>query len=298
VEQIIATFSIVARDPQTGELAVAVQSKFLAVGAAVPWARAGVGAIATQAWANVAYGPDGLALLEQGLTAQAVVDRLIAADDGREQRQIGIVDSKGNAAAWTGSKCMHWAGHHAGEGYTCQGNILVSDATVSAMAHTYEASGALPHLADRAVAALAAAQEAGGDSRGKQSAALYVVKEKGGYGGFNDRFIDLRVDDHPEPIEELKRLLELHRQVWLEPTPPDRYALDTVEKIRFLQSLLRELGFYDGAVGGELTFNTRGSLANFCSENGLPNLDASGEWLPGVTMAVLRNLIRERRPKR
>lgn len=295
MENIIATFSIVARDPATGELAVAVQSKFLAVGSAVPWAKANVGAVATQAWANVSYGPRGLELLEQGLTAQEVVDRLTAEDEGREHRQLGIVDRHGNAAAYTGEKCMHWAGHRVGDGYACQGNILVSEETVNAMADTYEASGNLPHLADRVLAALAAAQSAGGDSRGKQSAALYVVREKGGYAGFNDRLVDLRVDDHPEPIEELKRLLELHRQVWLSPTPPERYYLNSPDKIRLLQSLLRELGVYDGAVSGELTYNTRGSLAAYCAEHNLQKHDQSGEWLPGATMLALRNTVLQQR---
>lgn len=291
VERIIATFSIVARDPDTGELGVAVQSKFLAVGAAVPWARAAVGAIATQAWANVTYGPEGLDLLEQGLTAPEVVERLTAADEGRDHRQVGVVDAHGTAAAYTGSKCMHWAGHRVGKGFTCQGNILVSADTVDAMASAYEASAALPHLADRLVEALTAAQKAGGDSRGRQSAALYVVRPNGGYGGFNDRLVDLRVDDHPEPIEDLQRLLDLHRQTWLNPTPPARFRLDSPERIRLLQSLLRELGAFDGSVTGELTFNTRGSLAAYCAQNRLEDMDASGEWLPGETMLALRTAL-------
>jgi len=295
VQPIIATFSIVARDPKTGEMAVGVQSKFLAVGSAVPWAKANVGAVATQALANVSYGPKGLALLEQGLSAPEALERLIAADEGREHRQVGLVDSQGRAAAYTGSKCMDWAGHIVGEGYTCQGNILVSAATVGDMAKAYEAAAHLPHLADRIVAALAAAQAAGGDSRGKQSAALYVVREGGGYAGFNDRLVDLRVDDHPDPIEELRRLLELHRQVWLGPTPPERYLLDSPDKIRLLQSILRELGIFDGAVSGELTYNTRGALASCCAEKGLAGLDSSGEWLPGATMATLRQTVLQRR---
>lgn len=298
VDKIIATFSIVARDPDTGEFGVAVQSKFLAVGAAVPWARAGVGAVATQAWANVAYGPEGLVLLEQGLTAPEVAQRLIAADEGRDYRQLGVVDVHGTAAAYTGSKCMHWAGHRVGKGFTCQGNILVSADTVDAMAEAYEVSAALPHLADRLVEALAAAQKAGGDSRGKQSAALYVVRPNGGYGGFNDRLVDLRVDDHPEPIEELRRLLDLHRQTWLNPTPPARYRLDSPERIRLLQSLLRELGAFDGSVTGELTFNTRGSLAAYCAQNRLEDMDASGEWLPGETMVALRSALAQLRSAR
>lgn len=292
---VIATFSIVARDPQTGELGIGVQSKFLAVGSAVPWARADLGAIATQAWANVSYGPRGLSLLEQGLTAPEVVERLIAEDDGREHRQLGIVDRLGNAAAYTGAQCMHWAGHHVGNGYTCQGNILVGDETVSAMAAAYEGAAHLPHLADRLVAALKAAQAAGGDSRGRQSAALYVVRAGGGYGGFNDRLVDLRVDDHPEPIEELHRLLEVHRQVWLGPTPPERYYLNAPDKVRLVQSILRELGLYDGAVNGELTYNTRGALADYCSQSGLTGPDPSGEHLPGVTMLALRQAVMDRR---
>ncbi len=292
---IIATFSIIARDPKTGELAVGVQSKFLAVGSAVPWAKAGVGAVATQALANVSYGPKGLALLEQGLSAQEAVERLIAADEGRDHRQVGLVDAQGRAAAYTGAKCMHWAGHLVGEGYTCQGNILVSDATVTEMARAYEAAADLPHLADRILAALAAAQAAGGDSRGKQSAALYVVRDGGGYGGYNDRLVDLRVDDHADPIDELRRLLELHRQIWLGPTPPERYLLDSPDKIRLLQSILRELGAFDGAVSGELTYNTRGSLASYCAENGLVGIDIGADWIPGATMAALRQTVLQRR---
>lgn len=295
MEPVIATFSIVARDPKTGELAVGVQSKFLAVGSAVPWAKADVGAIATQAWANVAYGPDGLALLEQGLTAQEVVDRLVAADEGREHRQLGVVDAKGNAAAYTGSKCMNWAGHYTGAGFTCQGNILVSSETVSAMARAYESSQHLPHLCDRVLAALAAAQGAGGDSRGKQSAALYVVRQGGGYAGFNDRLVDLRIDDHPEPIAELTRLMELHRQTWLGPTPPERYLLNHPEKVRLLQSILRELGCFDGAVTGELSNTTRDALASACAERDLPGLNPSEEWLPGLTMYKLRSAVIEQR---
>ena len=291
MDHIVATISIVARDPATGELAVGVQSKFLAVGSVVPHARAGVGAIATQAWANVSYGPRGLALLEEGLPAQEVVDRLVASDDGREHRQLGIVDRHGHAAAFTGARCMNWAGHRIGTGYTCQGNILVDRATVDAMAEGYESGTGLPHLVDRVLAALAAAQDAGGDSRGKQSAAVYVVRDKGGYGGFNDRLVDLRVDDHPQPVEELFRLLSLHRQVWLGPTPPEKYLLDSPDRVSLLQSLLRELGVFDGAVSGQLTYNTRGSLDSYCSEKNLPGMDPSGQWLPGITMVSLRNAV-------
>lgn len=291
MEPIVATYSIVARDPVTGELAVAVQSKFISVGSVVPWAKADVGAIATQAMANVSFGPKGLELLQEGLTAQQVVDQLIAGDEGREHRQVAIVDRHGNAAAFTGNKCMHWAGHQVGDGYTCQGNILVGESTVTEMARAYEASKDLPHLADRVLAALSAAQQAGGDSRGKQSSALYVVREKGGYGGFIDRLVDLRVDDHPEPIEELLRLLDLHRQVWLGPTPPAKYLLNSTDKVIRLQSLLRELGAFDGAVSGEMTYNTRGSLAAFCKQYQLGDMDTSGQWVPGETMLALRDAV-------
>jgi len=291
LEPIVATYSIVARDPATGELAVAVQSKFLSVGAVVPWAKANVGAIATQAMANVSFGHKGLEMLQEGLTAQQVVDRLVADDQGRESRQVAIVDRNGNAAAFTGNKCMQWAGHQVGDGYTCQGNILVSQSTITEMARAYEASKTLPHLADRVLAALSAAQQAGGDSRGKQSSALYVVRERGGYGSFSDRLVDLRVDDHAEPVEELLRLLELHRQVWLGPTPPERYLLDSTDKVIRLQSLLRELGTFDGAVSGEITYNTRGALANFCKQHQLGDMDASGQSMPGKTMLALRNAV-------
>ncbi|ACZ41621.1 protein of unknown function DUF1028 [Thermobaculum terrenum ATCC BAA-798] len=204
-----STFSIVALDPATGELGVATQSKFLAVGSVVPWARAKVGAIATQSWANTSYGPKGLDLLEQGLSPQEVLDRLLEEDPDREFRQVGIVDFQGRSATFTGSECFPWAGGRNGPYYACQGNILVSEDTVIAMEQTFNETGG--ELADRLIAALQAGQKAGGDSRGQQSAALLVVKDKGGYGGFNDIYIDLRVDDHSSPIDELARLLRLHK---------------------------------------------------------------------------------------
>ena len=200
------TYSLVARDGN--QWGVAVQSKFLAVGSVVPWAEPEVGAIATQAYANPRYGPDGLALLREGLSAEDVVDRLVSADDGRAERQIGVVDAHGGSAAWTGPDCMDWAGHRTGDGYTAQGNILVSAATVDALAETFEASTGT--LAERLVESLAAAQAAGGDSRGQQSAALLVVQRDGGYAQLSDVLVDLRVDDHEAPIEELRRLYVLH----------------------------------------------------------------------------------------
>jgi uncharacterized Ntn-hydrolase superfamily protein len=201
------TFSIVARDPETGDLAVAVASKFLAAGAVVSHAKAGVGAIATQALANVSYGPNGLDLLEQGASAQEVVDRLTAEDDGRDHRQLGIVDNQGRSATYTGASCIDWAGGLAQPGVTVQGNILAGRAVVDAMFEAFNVRG-VP-FAERLVNALMAADEQGGDRRGRQSAGILVVREKGGYGGHDDHLIDLRVDDDPSPMTKLAYLLEL-----------------------------------------------------------------------------------------
>src|SRR5215208_3055663 len=195
---VVATYSIAACDLHAGQWGVAVQSKFLAVGSVVPWAEPQVGAVATQSYANPRYGPDGLALLRARRSAEEAVEALTAADEGREQRQVGIVDGKGRAATFTGSECLDWAGGETGEHYAAQGNILVGRETVGAMAKTYEETRG--DLATRLLSALEAGQAAGGDSRGKQSAALLVVREGGGYGGDNDRVVDLRVDDHPDPI--------------------------------------------------------------------------------------------------
>ena len=237
MSRIVATFSIAAFDPETDSLGVAVQSKFLAVGAVVPWARAGVGAVATQAMANFNYGPRGLGLMAEGRTAEETVEVLISADDDRENRQLGVVDARGRAATYTGSECFDWAGGVTGEHYAAQGNILVGRETVEAMAKTYEETGG--ELAARLLAALAAGQEAGGDSRGKQSAALLVVREDGGYGGDNDRVIDLRVDDHPGPIGELARLRDLHALYFGETGLEDVVAVDGDVRMEVVDALLR-----------------------------------------------------------
>lgn len=205
----VATFSIAAWDPEAKEYGVAVASRFLAVGHVVPWVAADAGAIATQAWANTSFGPKGLALLRAGKPATDVLAELLAADPQAARRQVGIVDAKGGVAAHTGDGCMAWAGHRTGEGFACQGNILAGPQVVEAMAAAFpKARG---DLADRLLAALAAGDRAGGDSRGRQSAALYVARAEGGYSGFNDRLIDLRVDDHADPVTELARLNRLHR---------------------------------------------------------------------------------------
>lgn len=207
----VATFSIVAYDPETDALGIAVQSKFFAVGSVVPWAEAGIGAIATQSWANTSYGPNGLKLLKSGLSAKQTLERLIADDPGHATRQVGIVDAKGTVARYTGDECNEWAGAVSGNHYTAQGNILAGEGVVKAMGKAFEETDG--ELADKLMAALFAGQEAGGDTRGQQSAALLVVQEGSGYGGFNDRYIDLRVDDAEKPIEELQRLLAIHKQL-------------------------------------------------------------------------------------
>jgi uncharacterized Ntn-hydrolase superfamily protein len=215
------TFSIVGFDPIEKEWGIAVQSKFLGVGAVVPWAKAGAGAVATQSYANTAYGPKALQLMEQGKSAQETLELLVAEDPDREMRQVGLIDASGNPASFTGKACYDWAGGVTGSHFAAQGNILVDEETVQAMARVFtETKGT---LAERLLAALDAGQEAGGDSRGKQSAALYIVKEKGGYGGFNDRYIDLRVDDHPDPIKELIRIYQL-QQLYFAPSNPERIA--------------------------------------------------------------------------
>lgn len=207
----VATFSIVAYDPETKDLGVAVESKFFAVGSVVPWAKAGVGAIATQAFGNTTYGPKGLELLASGKTPAEVIEMLTSADEGKDRRQVGIVDAKGNAATYTGKSCNPWAGGKTGANYSAQGNILVGEKVVAAICEAFEKTKG--ELADRLLAALEAGQAAGGDSRGQQSAALIVVRERGGYAGFNDRYIDLRVDDNPEPIKELGRLLRIQQGI-------------------------------------------------------------------------------------
>jgi len=260
------TFSIVARDPQAGESGIAVQSKFLAVGAVVPWAKAGAGAIATQSWANTSYGPRGLELLASGLSVQETLAQLIGEDDGRASRQVGIVGVDGQPATFTGDQCFPWAGGQVGEHYTCQGNILVGKDTVLAMARTFEQTTG--RLCDRLVAALAAGQAAGGDSRGQQSAALLVVRQGGGYGGFNDRFIDLRVDDHPQPINELQRILQLHKLYLFPPDPADILVIDH-DIARELQQLLTVLGDYQGAISGSYDEVTRAAFRKFSGRENL-----------------------------
>jgi uncharacterized Ntn-hydrolase superfamily protein len=204
---VTGTFSIAAYDDEFKEFGVAVQSKFPAVGSVVPFAKAGVGAIATQAWGNTTYGLEGLALMNMGFDADTVVKMLTQKDEHKDYRQVGVIDVNGNAAAFTGENCQTWAGHKTGRNFAVQGNILTGENVVTAMAEAFETTGGT--LAERLLAALEAGQAAGGDSRGQQSAAMLIVRKAGGYGGLSDRAIDVRVDDHPEPIAELRRVFKI-----------------------------------------------------------------------------------------
>jgi uncharacterized Ntn-hydrolase superfamily protein len=244
---VISTYSIAACDLERGQWGVGVQSKFLAVGSIVPWAEPHVGAVATQAYANPRYGPEGLAHLREGLTAEQVVERLTAADEGREHRQLGLVDGDGDSAGFTGRECTEWAGGRTGRCYAAQGNILVSRETVDALADTFEKSAGKP-LAERLLDCLDAAQAAGGDRRGQQSASLLVVEKDGGYAGLSDSLVDLRVDDHDRPLEELRRLYELHQSLF-GVTPPGGWIQLDEALAQELRDRLARLG-YDGELNG------------------------------------------------
>jgi uncharacterized Ntn-hydrolase superfamily protein len=237
---VVATYSIAACDLEAGQWGVATQSKFLAVGSVVPWAEPRVGAIATQAYANPRYGSEGLALLREGLTAEQVVDRLTSADEGRNHRQLGIVDEKGRSASFTGEECLDWAGGRTGPCYAAQGNILVSAATVDAIAETFEGSSGA--LADRLLDCLDAAQAAGGDRRGQQSAAILVVEKDGGYAKLSDVVVELRVEDHERPLEELRRLYRLHHALFGE-TPRDEWLTVDASLADELRDRLGKLGY-------------------------------------------------------
>jgi uncharacterized Ntn-hydrolase superfamily protein len=270
------TYSIVAWDGAE-RWGVATQSKFLAVGAVVPWAEPGAGAVATQAYANPRYGPDGLALLREGLSAEEVVARLTAEDPGRAQRQVGVVDAKGRGATFTGEECFDWAGGRAGDGYAAQGNILVSAATVDALAETFETTAGVP-FAERLLRCLAAAQTAGGDRRGQQSAAILVVERNGGYAGLSDVVVDLRVDDHDRPVEELARLYEIHERLFGK-TPREQW-------VQVDDGLRAELAERLAALGhdGELA----GALFAWAGNENLEERVEGAEWLDPVVLDELR----------
>jgi uncharacterized Ntn-hydrolase superfamily protein len=283
----LSTFSMVARDPVNGDLGVVVQSKFLAVGSVVPWAQAGVGAVATQAFANTTYGPEGLRLMAAGWTAQEALNHLLAIDHDVAQRQVLLVDAYGRAAAHTGEECFHWAGHIVGDGYACAGNILVGEDTVRAMAETFESASHEP-FPERMVTALAAGQAAGGDSRGQQSAALLVVRTGGGYGGRDDRYVDLRVDDHVEPIIELRRILDLHRLYLTRSSLEDLITIDE-DIARELQAMLQKAGHYQGEVTGVYDETTKKALWDLY---GIENLEE--RWHDELIDSIALEFLRQR----
>jgi len=276
---LVSTYSIAACDLDARQWGVAVQSKFLAVGSVVSWAEPGAGAVATQALANPRYGPNGLELLRQGLTAQEVVDRLTGADDGRSHRQLGVVDGRGGSATFTGDDCYDWAGGRTGPCYAAQGNILVSAETVDGLADTFERTAGEP-LAERLLGCLEAAQAAGGDSRGQQSSALLVVERSGGYGGLSDLLVDLRVDDHERPIEELRRIFGLHQQIFGK-TPRSRWVNVDKHLAGELGDRLTRLG-YTGELGDA-----------FSRWAGSENLEERVDGVESVDPVVLDELRRQ-----
>jgi uncharacterized Ntn-hydrolase superfamily protein len=268
-----STFSIVAADLATGEIGIAVASKFLSVGAVVPFVRAGAGAVATQAFANTAYGPQALRLLAEDKSPDEIGATLIASDSARDDRQFGIVAADGRSATFTGSRCIAWAGGIAGDGFAAQGNCLAGAAVVDALATAFVQSRG--HLADRLVGALRAAEAQGGDKRGRQSAALVVEKPRGGYGGFNDRYVDLRVDDHANPIAELARLLEMHKLYFFAPAPEDLVEIDAVVGNEIVGELKRigalgpiAVAYDDAAREALVTFMHVENLENRVREDG------------------------------
>lgn len=236
------TFSIVAYDTKNGDFGVAVQSKFLCVGQIVPWAKANTGAVATQADVNTSFGPRGLKLLDDGLTSDEVIAELLKNDEKKEGRQVAVIDKSGKASAFTGNQAFYWADHHVGKNYSCQGNILVDEKTVEDMSHTFENTEG--DLADKLLAALRAADQPGrGDVRGKQSAALLIVRERGGFGGYTDRWVDIRVDEHPEPIKELDRIFKIYEMTFLKRENPTNLWDIEGEIESKIKSVLIELNY-------------------------------------------------------
>lgn len=292
----LSTFSIVAYDRKNGDLGVAVQSKFIAVGAVVPWARARVGAIATQASANVSYGPRALEMLQRRLTSTEVLASLLAEDRQSQVRQVAIVDSKGNVAVHTGKECMDWAGHVTGDCFSCQGNILVGRDVVDSMARAYERTRG--DLVDRLLAALTAGQRAGGDRRGEQSAALLVAREGGGYEGFTDRYVDLRVDDSLHPIDELRRILKIYDMTMLSREDASNLVPIAGSVARSVQRSLKALGFYDGSVTGVYDEATRNALHDFVNVNNFENKMSQDGLIWRSIMKYMQGSAKERKSKK
>jgi uncharacterized Ntn-hydrolase superfamily protein len=282
------TFSIAAADP-AGDWGVAVASKFPCVGAVVPWAKAGVGAVATQSWANTAFGPEGLELMGTGVPAEEALRRVLDGDEGRDDRQVGFVDGAGRAATFTGSKCMDWAGGATGQRFAAQGNILVGEEVVADMARTFSAVEG--DLCDRLLAALLAGDAAGGDRRGRQSAALLVVREGGGYEGRNDRYIDLRVDDHPEAPRELARIFEVWDTTMLVRDDPLLPA--GPELVADLQRRLAALGRYAGEPSGSFDDTTRKALAEWAGEYNLEGRLRDDDQISNQLLVEIRDVTPE-----
>jgi len=279
-----STFSIAAYDAVSQSWGVAVASKFPAVGALVPWAQAGSGAVATQALANTSYGPHGLDLLAQGQSAETVLSNLLAEDPGKEGRQVGLVDAQGRAATFTGQECMDWAGGLAGTGYAIQGNILAGPQVVQAMEAAFLQTGG--ELALRLHAALLAGDRAGGDRRGRQSAALVVVKEKGGYGGYTDRMLDYRVDDDSDPVVKLGELVNLHTLYFGKSPEDERLQLNGARLLE-LQNLMRHLGYLQQASGLYDTATQEAFRAFTGNENFEERCDPANGWIDAPVYTYL-----------
>ena len=257
---LIATFSIVAYDSHEKACGIAVASKFPGVGAVVPWAEANSGAVATQSYANTTFGPTGLALMKKGVTASETLEQLLEDDQERELRQVGMVDPAGNAVSFSGKKCMDWAGGTTGKNFAAQGNILTGPETIDAMVEAFlEAEGNLP---TRLYQSLLAGDRAGGDRRGRQSVAILVVKESGGYGGFNDRWLDYRVDDHEDPVPRLGELIDMHELYFGESPESDQVEI-AGDVLVSLQRIATKLGVYQGPITGQYDDDTRDALRRF-----------------------------------
>ena len=280
-----STFSIVACDLGEKAWGVAVASKFPAVGAVVPWAKAGAGAVATQAFANTSFGPHGLELMASGLSAEAALEELLKDDEEREQRQVGLVDAQGLAATFTGSECFEWAGGLTGPGYAIQGNILGGEQVILAMQQVFiKRQGQLPA---RLYAALLAGDRAGGDRRGRQSAAIYVVKPGGGYGGTTDRWVDYRVDDHDDPVPRLGELLELHELYFGKSDKKDHVPLKG-EALQQLQGILIHLDYMEGKADGVYDELTKTALRAFTgNENFEERCDLEAGWIDRPVLEYL-----------
>ncbi|PZA08667.1 MULTISPECIES: DUF1028 domain-containing protein [unclassified Meiothermus] len=289
----VATFSLVARDPETGDLGIAVASKFLAVGSVVPWLEAGVGAVATQSYANPRFGPQGLALLKAGAGVEEALTTFRRTDPELEKRQFGLVSAQGESLSFTGAECHPWAGGQAGPNYAAQGNLLAGPEVVQALVETFHSRTDLP-FPERLTAALLAADRAGGDRRGRQSAALVVVGAGKGYGGM-DRWVDLRVDDHPDPCAELERLLRIHRLLFSKPQNPEPLS---PEDIAWIQALLRREGHYAGDVSGVWDEATERAFAELIGMENLEERYPGGPYLDPEALGYLKGKFDSAEPAR